>query len=258
MTSCGVEANRRVQDSEQKSQTKTANHDCIHSPRCLAGAVALDVGHDIEAIVDVLSPEACVPGKPTCVVAHTNKGRGISFMQDLVEWHHKVPNREQYEQARQMNPQTPPPPGLYMALLAYPLNSEQVEQMGTRLKLPGPTAQILRDTCHLKTIAGSLAAQNIKPSRIYDMLHGYSASATMATALAVDDPLVRQNIHLYLNRLRYIKPVLTGEDLKSIGIVPGPRISEILDRLQAARMDGEASNRQEEEGLVREWLQQDA
>lgn len=57
-------------------------------------------GHDIEAIVDVLSPEACVPGKPTCVVAHTNKGRGISFMQDRVEWHHKVPNREQYEQAR--------------------------------------------------------------------------------------------------------------------------------------------------------------
>ena len=41
-----------------------------------------------------------MPDKPTCVVAHTNKGRGISFMQDRVEWHHKVPNREQYEQAR--------------------------------------------------------------------------------------------------------------------------------------------------------------
>lgn len=57
-------------------------------------------GHDMEAIIDALSPEARVPGKPKCVVAHTNKGQGISFMQDRVEWHHKVPSPEQYEQAR--------------------------------------------------------------------------------------------------------------------------------------------------------------
>lgn len=34
---------------------------------------------------------------PHCVVAHTNKGHGISFMQDRVDWHHKVPNAEQYK-----------------------------------------------------------------------------------------------------------------------------------------------------------------
>lgn len=34
--------------------------------------------------------------RPHCVVAHTNKGQGISFMQDRVDWHHKVPNAEQY------------------------------------------------------------------------------------------------------------------------------------------------------------------
>ena len=57
-------------------------------------------GHDIGAIVDALDPSAVESGRPTCVVAHTNKGQGISFMQDRVEWHHKVPNREQYELAR--------------------------------------------------------------------------------------------------------------------------------------------------------------
>lgn len=57
-------------------------------------------GHDIGAIVDALDVAAVVPGRPKCVVAHTNKGQGISFMEDRVEWHHKVPNREQYEQAR--------------------------------------------------------------------------------------------------------------------------------------------------------------
>lgn len=36
-------------------------------------------------------------GRPHCIVAHTNKGHGISFMQDKVDWHHKVPNEEQYK-----------------------------------------------------------------------------------------------------------------------------------------------------------------
>lgn len=35
--------------------------------------------------------------RPRCIVAHTNKGQGISFMQDTVDWHHKVPNAEQYK-----------------------------------------------------------------------------------------------------------------------------------------------------------------
>ncbi|PYB77941.1 transketolase [Rhizobium wuzhouense] len=35
--------------------------------------------------------------RPHCIVAHTNKGHGISFMQDKVDWHHKVPNAEQYK-----------------------------------------------------------------------------------------------------------------------------------------------------------------
>jgi len=35
--------------------------------------------------------------RPQAIVAHTNKGHGISFMQDTVDWHHKVPNAEQYK-----------------------------------------------------------------------------------------------------------------------------------------------------------------
>ena len=56
-------------------------------------------GHDMEQICSALSPEAVTAGKPRCVIAHTNKGHGISFMSDDVAWHHKVPSREQYEQA---------------------------------------------------------------------------------------------------------------------------------------------------------------
>ncbi len=56
-------------------------------------------GHDMGEICSALSPERVVTGKPRCIVAHTNKGHGISFMSDNVAWHHKVPNAEQYAEA---------------------------------------------------------------------------------------------------------------------------------------------------------------
>jgi transketolase len=55
-------------------------------------------GHDMDQICAALSKDRVVAGKPSCIVAHTNKGQGISFMSDNVAWHHKVPNLEQYQQ----------------------------------------------------------------------------------------------------------------------------------------------------------------
>jgi transketolase len=51
-------------------------------------------GNDMSQIVPALEKRL---GRPHAIVAHTNKGQGISFMQDTVDWHHKVPNAEQYK-----------------------------------------------------------------------------------------------------------------------------------------------------------------
>ncbi len=56
-------------------------------------------GHDIAQLREAFDKRSATAGQPTCIVANTFKGQGISFMQDKVEWHHKVPNKEQYEQA---------------------------------------------------------------------------------------------------------------------------------------------------------------
>jgi len=57
-------------------------------------------GHDYTELTRALAATAIVPNKPKCIVANTSKGQGISFMKDRVEWHHKVPDSEQYKQAR--------------------------------------------------------------------------------------------------------------------------------------------------------------
>ena len=56
-------------------------------------------GHDYEQILDALSPEKKVEGKPTMIVAKTVKGKGISFMENVCDWHGKAPSTEQVEKA---------------------------------------------------------------------------------------------------------------------------------------------------------------
>ena len=56
-------------------------------------------GHDLDAIEAALSAPVC--GKPKCILAHTVKGKGVSFMENQVGWHGKAPNAEQRQQALQ-------------------------------------------------------------------------------------------------------------------------------------------------------------
>lgn len=56
-------------------------------------------GNDIAALVDIFAQVPFEPGKPNLILAHTIKGKGISFMEDTVKWHHKVPNDDEYAKA---------------------------------------------------------------------------------------------------------------------------------------------------------------
>jgi transketolase len=56
-------------------------------------------GNDIAALIEVFEALPFVPGKPNLILAHTIKGRGVSFMEDQVGWHHRVPTDEEYQLA---------------------------------------------------------------------------------------------------------------------------------------------------------------
>ncbi|MGJ5818940.1 transketolase [Paludibaculum fermentans] len=49
-------------------------------------------GHDHAAMLELFGRLPFEKGKPNCVIAHTHKGQGVSFMMDRPEWHHKVPS----------------------------------------------------------------------------------------------------------------------------------------------------------------------
>ena len=55
-------------------------------------------GHNFAELTEALSRPA-ETGKPTCVIANTVKGRGVSFMEDVAKWHHGVPSEAELRQA---------------------------------------------------------------------------------------------------------------------------------------------------------------
>jgi transketolase len=49
-------------------------------------------GHDLAQVTAALDALPFTPGQPSCVVAHTKKGKGVSFMEDDLEWHYRPPS----------------------------------------------------------------------------------------------------------------------------------------------------------------------
>lgn len=58
-------------------------------------------GHNIESIIRALTIAEMTKGKPTAIICKTIKGKGVSFMENQIDWHGKAQNDEEYKIAMQ-------------------------------------------------------------------------------------------------------------------------------------------------------------
>ncbi|QHT70657.1 transketolase [Rhodocytophaga rosea] len=56
-------------------------------------------GHNIQALKETFEGVPFTDGKPSLVIAHTIKGKGVSYMENEIKWHHGVPDDKQFRQA---------------------------------------------------------------------------------------------------------------------------------------------------------------
>ncbi|MFP5284654.1 MAG: transketolase, partial [Thermoanaerobaculia bacterium] len=56
-------------------------------------------GHDLGAIEEAFAAVPFAPGRPSCIVAHTVKGKGVSYMEGKLLWHYRAPRGEDLETA---------------------------------------------------------------------------------------------------------------------------------------------------------------
>jgi tRNA nucleotidyltransferase (CCA-adding enzyme) len=72
--------------------------------------------------------------------------------------------------------------------------------------------------------------------------------------LAKTPAAAQQQIVAYLETHRYMKPQLSGHDLRAMGLTPGPLFRKLLDRLLEARLNGEVTSATEERALIQRLL----
>jgi transketolase len=67
--------------------------------RAFGWAVKEIDGHNLQEAEDALAQVPLESGRPTCVIAHTVKGKGVSFMEGRLLWHYRTPQGEEFEAA---------------------------------------------------------------------------------------------------------------------------------------------------------------
>ena len=55
----------------------------------------------MSALQRTLRTQEDAGGKPTAIIAHTVKGKGVSFMEDDNNWHYRIPNEDELRRAKQ-------------------------------------------------------------------------------------------------------------------------------------------------------------
>lgn len=97
---CVIVDNNNLQLSDSIENIKDLNTEDIENKFRSFGFHTMTIdGNDIESIMSALSTAETVKGKPTCIIAKTVKGKGVSFMENNVSWHGKALSDEDYKKA---------------------------------------------------------------------------------------------------------------------------------------------------------------
>jgi tRNA nucleotidyltransferase (CCA-adding enzyme) len=121
------------------------------------------------------------------------------------------------------------------------------EQEASKLKMA-------RVGCH--NVVRRLASKRpLKPADVYHLLTGLSDETLLIMMAKSKGETVKRQVSAFLTTYQHVKPVLTGGDLKVMGLKPGPKFKQILDHLLDARLNGEVKTEAEERQLVERMIQ---
>ena len=131
------------------------------------------------------------------------------------------------------------------------LSEKQIESVNKRLHFTSILYNSLAASSNLLSSLSSFV--DLKPSQCVEKLDEVPPLSIYAVSLAAPNSKPKENLEKYLTQWRYVKPKTTGNDLKKLGLEPGPKYQEILWSLRTAWLDGEVTN-EKEEGMILEKI----
>ncbi|MDH5726578.1 MAG: CBS domain-containing protein [Nitrospira sp.] len=106
-----------------------------------------------------------------------------------------------------------------------------------------------RRGCH--TVIRRLGTRSpLKPAEVYRVLSELSDETLLIIMAKSKGESVKRQVSAFLTTYQHVKPVLTGHDLKIMGLRPGPQFKKILARLLDARLNGEVITESDERKLA--------
>jgi tRNA nucleotidyltransferase (CCA-adding enzyme) len=136
------------------------------------------------------------------------------------------------------------------ALLAARASSDAAEAICERLKLKRDEAAAVRGIAAMRGVEKMLRRPHAKPSGVVVLLDRFPAAAVAGFAATAADAIARQMALRYLDEWRHVKPMLSGRDLREMGVPAGPQVQKGLQLIRAARLDGWATDRGDEHALI--------
>ncbi|MCX6031423.1 MAG: CBS domain-containing protein [Chloroflexi bacterium] len=144
------------------------------------------------------------------------------------------------------------PPRLHMALFTYNLTAAALGEFIAKFRIRREYRELQEEASRGRDVVRRLEQNHLRPSEVVILLEEFTPEARLLLRVVSDSWLARQRLDQYQRRLRHVRPILDGDDLRRMGIEPGRIYSQLLERLRAAHLDGEISTREEEEALVRQ------
>lgn len=139
-----------------------------------------------------------------------------------------------------------------MALLAELKEVDKIDAM-TRLSVPMRTQRsVVEDYRAARETLRRLPLMD--PAAIHEELSRLRLETLLFCMALAEDEEKKKELSLYLLELRKARPALTGEDLKGMGIEPGPVYSRLLKELLHGRLRGRLRSREDEERQVKKLL----
>ncbi len=136
-----------------------------------------------------------------------------------------------------------------LALLAYRLEENELGALSERLNVKSGTEDDLLLLGDLRQKI-PLLHESHRPSAIYQLLRPYPGRVLAAVWIATDSQDAQERILCYQSHWRFAEPEITGDDLREMGLEPGPLFGDLLKRLRQARLNGDVSTREEEMALI--------
>ncbi len=131
-----------------------------------------------------------------------------------------------------------------------PLSPAALDAVAARLHFNAKLAGFVRQVAALRSVIKTINPAS-RMSELHARLRSFDHSALQTAIELCGDRALRDLLSAYATRARTLRPATTGDDLKALGILPGPRYAEILDQLLDAYLDGEIENVEGEKELLK-------